>query len=173
MTRRVFYSFDYQHDSWRAAMVRNIGVVQQQRPVIDNRWEEVKRGEDAAIKRWIDEQLRYRSCTVVLIGAKTASCRWIQYEIQRSLDTGKGLLGIRIHQLMDQYQQTMPAGPNPFELFTLSNGQRLSSHVPAYESVGKTSAESYAYISQHLKGWIETAIAARPIALRTRLAMGE
>lgn len=161
MARRVFYSFDYQNDCWRAAMVRNIGAIHRRRPVCDNHWEQVNRGEDDAIKRWIDAQLRHRSCTIVLIGAKTASCRWVRYEIQRSMESRKGLLGIRIHQLMDQNQQTTTAGPNPFESIMLPGGQKLSSVAPTYEPLGVSSAEVYSYISQHLKGWVESAIAAR------------
>ena len=30
--RRVFYSFYYKEDSWRASQVRNIGVVEGNRP---------------------------------------------------------------------------------------------------------------------------------------------
>lgn len=161
MARRVFYSFDYQQDSWRAAMIRNIGAIQNNRPCNANRWEEVKRGEDAAIKRWIDEQLVGRSCTIVLIGAKTAYCEWVKYEIQRSLESGKGLLGIRIHQLMDQHQQTTDAGPNPFDAVILPDGKKLSSFVTAHEPLGDTSAEAYAYIGNHLQNWIEDAIATR------------
>lgn len=161
MARRVFYSFDYQNDCWRAAMVRNIGAIHTRRPVSDNHWEQVKQGQDAAIKRWIDAQMRHRSCTIVLIGTKTASCRWVRYEIQRSLQSRKGLLGIRIHQLMDHHQQTSTAGPNPFEALRLPNGERLSSVIPAYEPLGDSSAEVYSYISEHLQGWVEAAIAAR------------
>lgn len=142
-------------------MVRNIGAIHTRRPVCDNHWEQVNQGEDAAIKRWIDTQLRHRSCTIVLIGAKTASCRWVRYEIQRSLEARKGLLGIRIHQLMDQKRKTSTAGPNPFEAILLPSGQKLSSVAPAYEPLGVSSAEVYSYISQHIQGWIEAAIAAR------------
>lgn len=45
--RRVFYSFHYGNDSWRAGQVRNIGVLDVNSPVSSNDWEEVKRkGED-------------------------------------------------------------------------------------------------------------------------------
>lgn len=142
-------------------MVRNIGAIHTRRPACDNHWEQVNQGEDAAIKRWIDTQLRHRSCTIVLIGAKTASCRWVRYEIQRSLEARKGLLGIRIHQLMDQKRKTSTAGPNPFEAILLPCGQKLSSVAPVYEPLGVSSAEVYSYISQHIQGWIEAAIAAR------------
>ena len=32
MKRRVFYSFHYQADSWRASMVRNIGSIEGNKP---------------------------------------------------------------------------------------------------------------------------------------------
>lgn len=53
MARKVFYSFHYQKDGWRASKVRNIGIVEGNAPASDNKWEEVKRSGDAAIRRWI------------------------------------------------------------------------------------------------------------------------
>ena len=38
MARRVFYSFHYSPDNWRAAMVRNIGSIEGNRPATDNGW---------------------------------------------------------------------------------------------------------------------------------------
>ena len=46
MVRRVFYSFHYSPDNWRAAMVRNIGSIEGNRPAADNGWEAVKPGGD-------------------------------------------------------------------------------------------------------------------------------
>jgi len=70
--RRVFYSFHYKADAWRAAQVRNMGVVEGNEPVSDNDWEQITRGGDATIERWIDKQMEGRSCVVVLIGSWTA-----------------------------------------------------------------------------------------------------
>ena len=36
MARRVFYSFHYNPDNWRAAMVREIGSIEGNRPATDN-----------------------------------------------------------------------------------------------------------------------------------------
>ena len=71
--RQIFYSFHYANDSWRASQVRNIGVVDGSNPASDNDWEEVKRGGDDAIRKWISGQMKYRSCTVVLVGSHTAN----------------------------------------------------------------------------------------------------
>lgn len=39
MPRKVFYSFHYQRDSWRASKIRNIGVVEGNPSATDNKWE--------------------------------------------------------------------------------------------------------------------------------------
>ena len=51
MKRRVFYSFHYVPDNWRAATVRNIGAIEGNSPATDNDWETVTSGGDPAIKR--------------------------------------------------------------------------------------------------------------------------
>ena len=84
MARRVFYSFHYKPDHWRASQVRNAGVVEGNQPVSDNAWETVTKGGAKAIQAWIDDQLHGRSCTVVLIGSATAGRKWIKYEIEKS-----------------------------------------------------------------------------------------
>ena len=101
MKRRVFYSFHYEADNWRAAQVRNIGAIKGNRPATDNDWEAVKRGGDAAIRRWIAGQMHGRSCTVVLVGTNTANRKWINYEIVESWKQGMGVVGIHVHGLRD------------------------------------------------------------------------
>jgi hypothetical protein len=53
MTRRVFYSFHYVPDNWRASQVRNMGAVEGNQPAKDNDWETVTKGGDKAIEKWI------------------------------------------------------------------------------------------------------------------------
>lgn len=162
MARRAFFSFHYQRDAWRASQVRNIGVVEGNSSVSDNKWEEVKRGGDAAIRRWINEQLTGRSCTIVLVGAETASRRWVKYEIEKSWNDGnKGIFGIRIHRLLDHSQQATTAGVNPFDQFTLTDGRKLSAAVKLYDPPFIANGDVYAHISQNIEQWIETAIASR------------
>ena len=45
MARKVFYSFHYVPDNWRAAQVRNIWAVEWNKPASDNDREEVKNDE--------------------------------------------------------------------------------------------------------------------------------
>jgi hypothetical protein len=64
-------------------------------------FEKVKRQGDAAIKRWIDNQIKGTSVTVVLVGEETCASRWVKYEIEQSIARGNGLLGIDVSKLKD------------------------------------------------------------------------
>jgi hypothetical protein len=162
MARRVFYSFHYTPDCVRAARVRNMGVVEGNKPATDNDWEEITSGGDDAIQEWIDRQLDGKSCNVVLIGEKTAGRKWIKYEVKEAWNTGKGLLGVYIHRLKDFDGNQSSRGRNPFDDFTVgSQKDKLSSIVKAYNPPYTDSKEAYAYISENLSDWIEEAIEIR------------
>ena len=162
MKRRVFYSFHYQADCWRTAQVRNIGAIEGSPVASHNDWEQIKRGGDSAIKRWINDQLNGCSCTVVLIGAETADRPWVRYEIERSWNEGKGVLGVYIHSLLDQNRRPSQQGRNPFDAFTMNGSdRRLSSLVTAHNPVGYSSQDVYSVIANSLAGWVEDAIKAR------------
>ena len=155
--RRVFYSFHYIPDSWRAAQVRNMGVVEGNRPATDNDWEEIKRGGDASIKRWIDNQIKYKSCTVVLVGNMTANRKWINYEIKKSWSGNKGVVGIYIHGMRDRDGRISRKGNNPFDYISHDNG-RLSRIVKCYNPQGSNSRDRYNWISRNISAAVEEAI---------------
>ena len=62
-------------------------------------FEKIKRQGDAAIKRWLDNQLKGTSVTVVLVSSRKCSSRWVRYEIAKSEQIGNGLLGIDISKI--------------------------------------------------------------------------
>jgi hypothetical protein len=159
MARRVFFSFHYDKDGWRAGQVRNIKKLEADNPVSDNEWEKVKKGGDAGIKTWIDKQMSGKSCCVVLVGAETATRKWVKYEIEESWKAKRGVVGIRIHKLLDQAKATSTAGPNPFELTV--GGTKLSSVVKLYDPSGLDSSAVYKTISDGIEGWVEEAIRIR------------
>lgn len=121
MIRKVFFSFHYEWDFWRAWVVRNSNVVRSSR-VIDEKtgyldyadWESVKRRGDQAIRNWIDDQLNGTSVTVVLIGAATSTREYVKYELQQSWKKGNGILGIFIHNIGDRYGNTSTKGNTSF-----------------------------------------------------------
>ena len=133
MARKVFYSFHYDADNVRASQIRNMGVIEGNLLATDNDWETIKRGGERAIQNWIDNQLSGCSCTVVLIGAETAGRKWIKYEIEKSWNDGKGVLGIYIHNLRDFNGYQTRQGRNPFDDFTMKrDSSKLSSIVQTY-----------------------------------------
>ena len=162
MKRRVFYSFHYKPDNWRASQVRNIGAIEGNRPATDNKWESVKQGGDKAIKEWISAQMHGRSCTVVLAGSNTADRKWINHEIVKSWNDGMGIVGIRIHGLLDVDGMTSTKGRNPFDFITYGNtGAKLSSIVECYSPGGWNSQEKYDWIKKNLSDIVERAISIR------------
>jgi len=160
MARKVFYSFHYDADNWRASQVRNIGIVEGNAAVSDNDWETVKRGGDKAIERWIADQMWGRSCVVVLIGNGTAGRKWINHEIESAWKERKGLVGIHVHNLKDRNQQQSWKGTDPFAGFTVGTTP-LSSIVRVYDPPYFASTDVYAHISQNLEAWVEEAIRIR------------
>ena len=158
--RRTFFSFHYRPDNWRAAQVRNMGVVEGNSPASDNDWESITQGGDAAIKRWIDGQMTGKSCVIVLIGSQTSGRKWIKYEIEKAWNDGRGLLGIHIHGLQDRNGNQSTKGANPFYSFTV-NGKRLSGIVNIYDPPYLSSRYVYAHIKDNIAEWIEEAISIR------------
>jgi len=108
MARRVFFSFKYD-DVSRAMIVRNSWVFRGREAAgfVDAAdFEKLKKKGDSAIKRWIDDQLKGTSVTVVLVGNLTCSSRWVKYEIEMSKYLGHGLLGIDISKIPDMRGRT-------------------------------------------------------------------
>lgn len=153
--RQIFYSFHYDNDVFRVQQIRNIGALEENKPVSVNEWETVKRGGEASIKKWIDENLKYKSCLVVLIGSETANRKWVKYEIEKAWNDGKAVLGIYIHNLKCPRTGVCSQGSNPFEHFTLNDGRKLSSVVKCYNP---KSYDAYNDIANNLEDWIEEAI---------------
>ncbi len=162
MARKVFYSFHYKPDNWRASQVRQMGVIEGDAPVSDNDWEKVTKGGDAAIEKWIDGQMSGKSCAVVLIGAETAGRKWIEQEICKAWNDKKGVLGIYVHKLRNSDQKQSAKGANPFDPISFgANKAKLSTVVKAYDPPSSDSTEVYAYIKEHLSDWVEVAIKIR------------
>jgi len=119
MARRVFFSFHYENDVWRASNVRNSHVVEGTAAAgfqDASLWEEARKKGEEALKRLINAGLDNTTVTVVLIGAETASRKWVDYEIQKSVDRGNGLLGIYVDKIKDQHGETSARGAVPKRL---------------------------------------------------------
>ncbi|RAI62152.1 molecular chaperone Tir [Pseudomonas fluorescens] len=160
MARNVFFSFHFDLDCWRTQQVRNMGVLKGQKLYTPNAWEEVKRKGKDAIECWIDENMQDKTCVVVLVGSQTSQRPWVRQEIIKGWNAGKGVLGIRIHSLLDDKQQPSQPGADPFNVISLGQ-QKLSSQVKLVTPSGTDSKAVYASIQQNIESWIENAIQIR------------
>lgn len=156
--RQIFYSFHYDNDVFRVQQIRNIGALEDNKPVSVNDWETVKKGGNTAIEKWIDDNMKYKSCVVVLVGEDTHKRPWVKHEIKKAWEDGKGLVGIHIHNLKDPKTGTCSKGTNPFEQFTFKDGSKLSTKVKCHNP---SSTDAYNDIKNNIEKWIEDAIEAR------------
>jgi hypothetical protein len=160
MARKVFQSFYYKPDSHRVSQIREMGKIEGQTLLSANGWEEVKDRGEAAIKKWIADEMSGKSCVVVLIGSDTAGRKWVKYEIKKGWEDGKGVVGIYIHKLKNLDGEQATKGANPFDQFKVGD-KNMASIVEAHNPVGATSKEVYATIKDNIADWVEEAIEIR------------
>jgi antiphage defense system Thoeris ThsB-like protein len=155
--RQIFYSFHYDNDVFRVQQIRNMGALDGNEPVAPNVWEQVKRGGDSSIKRWIEDNMKYKNCIIVLIGSATATRPWVKYEIEKAWDDGKPIFGIYIHNLKDPKTGVSTQGSNPFYQ-VVRNGRPLDQQVTCYNP---NMLDAYGDISKNIAQWVETAISVK------------
>lgn len=96
MARRVFFSFHYA-DIMNANIVRNSG---QFKPTAEtgfydaSLWEDAETKGPTAIQKLIDDGLNNTSVTCFLLGEQTYKRPWCKYELKKSIEDRKGILGI-------------------------------------------------------------------------------
>lgn len=149
MAKTVFYSFYYDRDVHRVQLVRNINALEGQPLLNSQDWESVRRGGDAAIEKWISEQMAYKKAVIVLVGQETAGRKWVTYEINKAWSDKKPLLGVRIHGLSSMGSVDRP-GQSPFS---------DSSGIPVFDPTVTTwdgkidSKATYNKLADNLEWW--------------------
>lgn len=157
MTRHVYFSFHYERDIRRAAQVRNSWVVREKGsapPFYDHAdWEAIKKKH---VRVWIEEQLNGASVTAVLIGAETCESEWVRYELQRSHELKKGILGIYIHHIKDPHDGTDKKGRNPLDELLVEQGGETQPYSSLYKTYDWVKDDGY----HNLIDWVEVAASA-------------
>ena len=101
-TRRVFISYEGS-DRKKAKGFRllrwnkNVDVEFHDRHLLDP----VDSKNDDYIRRCINDQLNGTSVTVVIVGENTKDSDWVDYEIDRSIDKGNGILAVKLPNVDD------------------------------------------------------------------------
>ena len=162
MARKAFYSFHFDKDTWRAGQVRSMGVIEGNVIATGNEWEEVRQKNNTKIQAWIDSQMSGKSVAVILAGSNTAGRKWINYEIDKAWSSGKGVVAVHVHGLLNNASPPAQSakGGNPL-YHVMSGSQRLSSIAKCYDTPYSTSKYVYGHIKENLGDWIEEAIAIR------------
>ncbi len=159
MARRVFFSFHFERDYWRAGQIRSHWLTKPDRESAGywdaTKWEAVKKEGDEAIKRWINSYLKNASVTAVLIGAETSTRRWVDYEIKRSSEEKMGILGIYIHNMKDRNGLTDMKGINPFSgwIYNYKDGTKKS-FSDVYKTYDWVNDDGY----NNFGSWVEEAV---------------
>lgn len=140
MARRVFFSFHYKY-VWKVNQIRSMpNVIGTAAAGFQDAslWEAAKKKGDKEIKRMIDKGLENTSVTVVCVTYGTTNRKYINYEIEKSLEKGNGLVAIQIHHLKDQNGQTGSAGSIPpqieangFKAYKYTNKEALARWIEA------------------------------------------
>jgi MTH538 TIR-like domain (DUF1863) len=158
MARHVFYSLHYDADRTRVAGILSSSALQGNLEAKLPEWDKIKRSGDFAIKRWLENALKGRSCCVVLIGAQTASRPWVRYEIKRSRELKLAMFGVYIHNLKDAKGLQSTKGDNPFEHPDSGLGDFAAS-VPVFDPPESDGKLAYRHIVDNLAHWAEVAVA--------------
>ena len=153
--RQIFYSFHFKNDVMRVQQIRNIGALEENKPVSHQDWETVKGNGDKAIEKWINDNMNNRSCVVVLIGSETSTRPWVEYEIRKAWSEGRGVLGIHINNLKCPNNGTCSKGDSPFDKIVFKkNGIVINPPCKTPKS-----SDAYNDIKENIEAWIEEAIA--------------
>lgn len=118
MARRTFFSFHYKY-VWKVNQIRSMpNVIGTSAAGFQDAslWEEAKKKGDKEIKSMIDQGLRNTSVTVVFVTHGTANRKYINYEIDKSIERGNGLVAVQIHHLKDQNGNTGSPGAIPSQI---------------------------------------------------------
>ena len=137
MARVVFFSFRYRH-VFRVNQIRSIPNITGMASAgfkDASLWEDVKTN-DSKIKRMIDTALMGTSVTVVCITYGINRRKWIDYEIDKSLECGNGLVGIQLHDVYDGAHPDNRVGASPrqieangFKIYQSTNSWNMAQHI--------------------------------------------
>jgi hypothetical protein len=127
--RRAFFSFHWT-DVWRVNVIRKAWKFRHPDNALlpsfvdSSLWESKKLNDDEAIKRLIQDGVRYTSAVCVLAGADTWERRWVRYEIARAIIDGRGLLTVHLNSIRHHATQTLHTrGHNPLSFMAIGKVQ--------------------------------------------------
>ena len=136
---RVYFSFDYERDIHRVNSIRQLPNILAGAAAgfqSNEVFEAAKRKGDPAVHGLVNDALNNTTVTVLCIGNMTAYRKYFNYELERSLECGNGLVGIRIHHLKDERGLTDEPGEVPtllkiagYKVYDYTDQRDLAQHI--------------------------------------------
>jgi hypothetical protein len=102
--RRVYFSLNYEYDLRRVQKIRlPASIIAGSAGGLSgpDGWHAITRRGGMAVQGLIDDALSNTVATVVCIGSRSIGSKYLDYELERSLDRGNALLGLRIGGIPD------------------------------------------------------------------------
>ncbi len=172
---RVFFSFDYRRDRHRVDQIHRIpDVISRSAGGFQTSavWFEARQRGAASIQGLIADSLVRTVVTVVCIGFNTVDRKYLGYELDRSLEQGNGLVGIRINQLPDQNGTVDKEAHAPpliedagYQVYSYSDAKALAAHIEeAYELAQLDPSERLARKRAAIEGAAEAQRRRAPVA---------
>ncbi len=117
---KVHFAFDRDADSERAALLRQRwdGPDRTSSGFCDDwSWAAVQSRGPAGVEAWVREQMEGADAVLVLIGAETAYRAPVRLAIEHAVAHGLGVVGVRVHRLVDHGAPPDFPGPDPLFAF--------------------------------------------------------
>lgn len=115
MATKVFFTFHYEQDLWRARVVQQAWIRQGGEALgfwDEATWRQSRSGEQHL--EMIDRAIQEADVTAVLITQGTSDQGYVQYAVRKSHQEGKGLMAIYFHNIQDPAGQKTPIGNTQF-----------------------------------------------------------
>lgn len=97
MAKKVFISYDYDNDRYW----KNLLLAWDANKMFDFTFEDtscdcsVNSVSGAVIKRAISQKISASDCVLVIVGTQTHRSEWVTWEIERTVELGKKLVGVK------------------------------------------------------------------------------
>jgi hypothetical protein len=146
--RKVYFSFHFT-DIMRVNVIRNAWRVVNPDSLLGGRtfydsslWESRQREDPEALKRLIREGVGYTSAVCALVGAETATRRWVRYEIARAVIDKRGLLAVHLNSIRHhKFLTPHVRGPNPLASMAVGKVQRQNVQLRQFTICSSTPNE--------------------------------
>lgn len=159
MNKKVFFCYDYENDTDRAMVVKEVWGEPSDDFISTNEFSRLSIGSKVKLYDWIDKQLDGTVLTVILLGNKTLDMPYVQYAVKRSLEHKNGLLGIFINTIVSE---SIPKALDA-EKYWRKNSTTQIDTVEGYPRYfNEVCSEVHDFNSElgytNLKNWIQSAI---------------